>query len=160
APGEAFTPLAMTRPSLRAFSTSARSNCGCSRVSTCSPPTASPPKPSALPARHGRLRHGVEIAAFYDWGTVVQYVSHDVNFTEAAFVVVIMTLAATRPTLKLVESIMLAVAGGGLTIIANAPNPAGQFLLKHHFGEAVSPLGLLAAALVPAIVVWMCFLLL
>lgn len=102
----------------------------------------------------------VAIAAFYDWGTVVQYVSHDVNFTEAAFVVVIMTLAATRPTLKLVESIMLAVAGGGLTIIANAPNPAGQFLLKHHFGEAVSPLGLLAAALVPAIVVWMCFLLL
>jgi hypothetical protein len=47
-----------------------------------------------------------------------------------------------------------AVAGGGLTIIANAPNPAGIALLKHHFGGAVSAAGLLAAALVPTAIVF------
>src|SRR5690606_29271520 len=43
-----------------------------------------------------------------------------------------------------------AVAGGGLTIIANAPNPAGVSILRGYFpGGAVSPLGLLLAALPP-----------
>jgi Na+/H+ antiporter NhaD/arsenite permease-like protein len=53
-----------------------------------------------------------------------------------------------------------AVSGGGLTVIANAPNPAGQSLLKKHFDDAVSPLGLLMAALLPTIIVWLCFALL
>ena len=53
-----------------------------------------------------------------------------------------------------------AVAGGGLTIIANAPNPAGQSILKRHFGAAVSPTGLLMAALVPTAILWLCFALL
>jgi Putative Na+/H+ antiporter len=42
-----------------------------------------------------------------------------------------------------------AVAGGGLTVIANAPNPAGQALLSRFFDGAISPLGLLAGALIP-----------
>ena len=43
-----------------------------------------------------------------------------------------------------------AVTGGGLTIIANAPNPAGISILKSGFAdESVSPLGLLLAALPP-----------
>jgi hypothetical protein len=42
-----------------------------------------------------------------------------------------------------------AVTGGGLTVIANAPNPAGQALLSRFFGGAVNPFRLLAAA-VPA----------
>ena len=50
-----------------------------------------------------------------------------------------------------------AVAGGGLTVIANAPNPAGQSLLKKHFDGAVSPVRLLKGALVPTIIVWLCF---
>ena len=50
-----------------------------------------------------------------------------------------------------------AVAGGGLTVIANAPNPAGQSLLKKYFDNAVSPVGLLKGALVPTIIVWLCF---
>ena len=50
-----------------------------------------------------------------------------------------------------------AVAGGGLTVIANAPNPAGQSLLKKHFDGVVSPVGLLKGALVPTIIVWLCF---
>lgn len=45
-----------------------------------------------------------------------------------------------------------AVAGGGLTVIANAPNPAGQGILKERFGDGVSPLGLLAGALVPTLI--------
>ncbi len=53
-----------------------------------------------------------------------------------------------------------AVSGGGLTVIANAPNPAGQSILKKHFDDAVSPLGLLMAALLPTIIVWLCFALL
>jgi hypothetical protein len=47
-----------------------------------------------------------------------------------------------------------AVAGGGLTVIANAPNPAGFAILKDHFDDqSISALGLLAAALLPTGVV-------
>jgi len=53
-----------------------------------------------------------------------------------------------------------AVAGGGLTVIANAPNPAGQALLKPYFDNGVAPGGLLAAAVLPTVIVWLCFLLL
>jgi hypothetical protein len=45
-----------------------------------------------------------------------------------------------------------AVVAGGLTVIANAPNPAGQALLNRFFGGAVSPLGLAAGALVPTLI--------
>lgn len=51
-----------------------------------------------------------------------------------------------------------AVSGGGLTVIANAPNPAGIALLRSHFaGGAVHPLGLLGAALLPTAVAMGCF---
>jgi hypothetical protein len=53
-----------------------------------------------------------------------------------------------------------AVAGGGLTVIANAPNPAGQAALARHFPAGVSPVGLLAGAAVPTLIVGGCFLLL
>lgn len=46
-----------------------------------------------------------------------------------------------------------AVSGGGLTVIANAPNPAGQALLGRFFGDGVSPGKLLAGALIPTIIV-------
>ncbi len=45
-----------------------------------------------------------------------------------------------------------AVTGGGMTVIANAPNPAGQAILSRFFNDEVSPLGLAAGALVPTIV--------
>ena len=51
-----------------------------------------------------------------------------------------------------------AVAGGGLTIIANAPNPAGVSILKKYFNNEVSPGGILAGALVPTTIVWLIFL--
>jgi len=51
-----------------------------------------------------------------------------------------------------------AVTGGGLTIIANAPNPAGASILKGTFDEgAINPLGLLAGALLPTVVAIICF---
>jgi Na+/H+ antiporter NhaD/arsenite permease-like protein len=52
-----------------------------------------------------------------------------------------------------------AMTGGGLTVIANAPNPAGQSLLARYFPEGVSPLGLLLGALLPTVVMAGCFLL-
>lgn len=54
-----------------------------------------------------------------------------------------------------------AVTGGGLTVIANAPNPAGFGILKGNFGEdGISPLGLLKAALFPTCVALLAFYLL
>ncbi|MFT4172890.1 MAG: putative Na+/H+ antiporter [Rhodocyclaceae bacterium] len=51
-----------------------------------------------------------------------------------------------------------AVTGGGLTVIANAPNPAGFAMLKNYFpDQAISPLGLLAAALGPTLVAIVAF---
>ncbi|MGD9332155.1 MAG: putative Na+/H+ antiporter [Desulfobacterales bacterium] len=52
-----------------------------------------------------------------------------------------------------------AVAGGGLTVIANAPNPAGQAILKKYFTKGVSPMGLLKGALLPTVIIWLIFLL-
>jgi hypothetical protein len=54
-----------------------------------------------------------------------------------------------------------AVAGGGLTVIANAPNPAGVALLKRGFSdETISAGGLLLGALGPTAVAAAAFLLL
>lgn len=53
-----------------------------------------------------------------------------------------------------------AVTGGGLTVIANAPNPAGQSILQRFFPDGVSPLGLLLGALPPTIVMAAAYLLL
>lgn len=53
-----------------------------------------------------------------------------------------------------------AVTGGGLTVIANAPNPAGMSILRGDFDDqAVSPMGLLLSALPPTFVVICVFLL-
>ncbi|HEX4872731.1 MAG TPA: putative Na+/H+ antiporter [Nevskiaceae bacterium] len=54
-----------------------------------------------------------------------------------------------------------AVTGGGLTVIANAPNPAGYSILKGRFeDETISALGLLTNALPPTAVAIVCFYLL
>lgn len=51
-----------------------------------------------------------------------------------------------------------AVTGGGLTIIANAPNPAGFAILRGHFkDEAIHPFGLFLAALGPTIIAALAF---
>ena len=50
-----------------------------------------------------------------------------------------------------------AVTGGGLTVIANAPNPAGQSILKKFFTHGVSAGKLLQAAFCPTIIMLFCF---
>ena len=50
-----------------------------------------------------------------------------------------------------------AVAGGGLTVIANAPNPAGYGILKKSFGRrGIQPLLLLLSALFPTVIALLC----
>lgn len=54
-----------------------------------------------------------------------------------------------------------AVTGGGLTVIANAPNPAGYSLLKKYFpNETITPLYLFLAALIPTAVAAIMFIVL
>ena len=53
-----------------------------------------------------------------------------------------------------------AVAGGGLTVIANAPNPAGQSILQKYFRRGVSPAWLALAAFIPTVIMGFAFTLL
>ena len=54
-----------------------------------------------------------------------------------------------------------AVAGGGLTVIANAPNPAGAAILKSHFQDgSIDPRYLFLGALIPTIIAAICFIIL
>ena len=50
-----------------------------------------------------------------------------------------------------------AVTGGGLTVIANAPNPAGQAILSPFFNGGIGPLYLMAGALLPTAVAVICY---
>jgi hypothetical protein len=51
-----------------------------------------------------------------------------------------------------------AVTGGGLTVIANAPNPAGFAILRGSFADqTINPLGLLCAAALPTLVAVVAF---
>jgi Na+/H+ antiporter NhaD/arsenite permease-like protein len=54
-----------------------------------------------------------------------------------------------------------AITGGGLTVIANAPNPAGVSILASRFGDGgIAPLGLFLGALVPTLIAGAAFMLL
>jgi hypothetical protein len=73
-------------------------------------------------------------------------------FNDNALITYLATLVPNLdPNLK-VAVVQGAVTGGGLTVIANAPNPAGQALLGRYFDDAVHPLWLFAAALAPTLV--------
>ena len=51
-----------------------------------------------------------------------------------------------------------AVTGGGMTVIANAPNPAGFSILKNNFEDgAISAVGLFVAAILPTFVAILVF---
>jgi hypothetical protein len=45
-----------------------------------------------------------------------------------------------------------AIAGGGMTIIANAPNPAGYGILKNSFGTGVDPIKIFLGAAIPTLI--------
>ena len=52
------------------------------------------------------------------------------------------------------------MAGGGLTIIANAPTPVGVSLLTKYFNDEVSPPAILTGALLPSVILLVLFILL
>ena len=49
------------------------------------------------------------------------------------------------------------VAGGGLTVIANAPNPAGYAYLSKHFENGISALKLFQAAFIPTLILYIIY---
>ena len=77
-------------------------------------------------------------------------------FNDNALITYLATLVPLDDRLK-IAIVEGAVTGGGLTVIANAPNPAGQALLGRFFDGAVAPLSLLAGALLPTIVAIVAF---
>ncbi len=79
-------------------------------------------------------------------------------FNDNALVTYLATLVPNMASPLKLAVVQGAVVGGGLTVIANAPNPAGQALLSRYFDGAVSPVGLAVGALLPtaiaALVFW------
>ena len=73
-------------------------------------------------------------------------------FNDNALITYLSTLVPNLADSLKIAVVEGAVVGGGLTVIANAPNPAGQALLGRFFGGAVSPLGLALGALWPTLV--------
>lgn len=120
------------------------------------------------------LREGLMVA-FFLGGLVVlggqqkwwlQFLLSDLNsaalFTGATLLTAITDNAALTYLGSLVDGVTDefkyqlvagAVTGGGLTVIANAPNPAGFAILKGSFEDStINPLSLAAAALLPTFV--------
>jgi hypothetical protein len=81
-------------------------------------------------------------------------------FNDNAAITFLSTLVPTFTDSLKYAVVAGAVAGGGLTIIANAPNPAGMAILKKYFKDGVSPTMLVAGALLPTVIVLACFLIL
>jgi len=81
-------------------------------------------------------------------------------FNDNALITYLSTLVPSLGEAAKYAVVAGAVAGGGLTVIANAPNPAGQAILGKHFEDGVSPLGLLLGAVGPTLVMAAAFLLL
>ena len=72
-------------------------------------------------------------------------------FNDNALITYLATLVPNLDPAFKVAVVQGAVTGGGLTVIANAPNPAGQALLGRYFDGAVHPLKLAAGALTPTL---------
>jgi hypothetical protein len=108
---------------------------------------------------HGGLQAwwiGPVLRSFNDTGLFVA-AAFLTSFNDNALITYLATLVPNLdPQLK-VAVVQGAVAGGGLTVIANAPNPAGQALLGRFFSGAVHPLLLLAGAALPTLIAALAF---
>jgi hypothetical protein len=78
-------------------------------------------------------------------------------FNDNALVTYLATLVPSLTEPMKYAVVTGAVTGGGLTVIANAPNPAGQAILSRFFDGSVLPIGLLLGALVPTAVATLAF---
>ena len=73
-------------------------------------------------------------------------------FNDNALITYLATLVPNLDEQLKIAVVEGAVTGGGLTVIANAPNPAGQALLSRFFDNAVLPLYLFLGALIPTLI--------
>jgi hypothetical protein len=78
-------------------------------------------------------------------------------FNDNALITFLATLVPNFAENLKVAVVEGAVTGGGLTVIANAPNPAGQSILNRFFDGGISPLRLLLGALVPTLLTVVAF---
>lgn len=78
-------------------------------------------------------------------------------FNDNALITYLATLVPTLSESTKAAIVEGAVTGGGLTVIANAPNPAGQAILSKFFGDGVEPLWLVVGALLPTLVTVVAF---
>ena len=73
-------------------------------------------------------------------------------FNDNALITYLATLVPNLDESFKIAVVEGAVTGGGLTVIANAPNPAGQALLGRFFDGPINPLRLFLAAAIPTLV--------
>ena len=81
------------------------------------------------------------------WGATVL-----TAFNDNALITYLATLVPNLDESFKIAVVEGAVTGGGLTVIANAPNPAGQALLGRFFDGPINPLRLFLAAAIPTLV--------
>ncbi len=81
-------------------------------------------------------------------------------FNDNAAIAYLSTLVPTLTESMKYAVIVGAVTGGGLTVIANAPNPAGISILQGFFKYGVSPVKLALGALLPTIIIGFSFMML
>lgn len=73
-------------------------------------------------------------------------------FNDNAAITYLSTLVTDFPDELKYSIVTGAITGGGLTLIANAPNPVGQSILKKYFENGISSALLLKFALLPTII--------
>lgn len=78
-------------------------------------------------------------------------------FTDNALLTYLATLIPNLEAIAKYSIMYGAVAVGGLTVIANAPNPAGQQLLSKFYSGGISPISLFLGALPPALIALLFF---
>ena len=78
-------------------------------------------------------------------------------FNDNALITYLATLVPNLSENLKVAVVEGAVTGGGLTVIANAPNPAGQSILSRFFEGGVLPLWLAISALIPTAIAVIAF---
>lgn len=79
------------------------------------------------------------------------------SFNDNAAITYLSTLVPNFPDVLKYAVVSGAITGGGLTIIANSPNPIGQSILKPYFPEGIEAGSLLKYALIPTIIAMVIF---